>query len=104
MTRKLVDVAQDIICRCEDCGTMKGIWISAIKGDDEKPLLSLADRLVGRYSAQDIRDTANSGELIIAAGEEFTPEIAKRVEALGHPRVLIRSVLTCEVEHGVCVK
>ncbi|MBR3505792.1 MAG: hypothetical protein IKO02_01930, partial [Lentisphaeria bacterium] len=104
MTRKLVDVAQDIICRCEDCGTMKGIYVSAIKGDDDKPLLSLADRLVGRYSAQDIRDTANSGELIIAAGEEFTPEIAKRVEARGLQRVLIRSVLTCDVEHGVCVK
>ena len=102
MTRKLVDVAQDIICRCEDCGTMKGIWISAIK-DDDKPLLSLADRLVGRYSAQDIRDDTTR-QLIIAAGEEFTPEIAKRVEELGKPRVLIRSVLTCDVEHGVCVK
>jgi len=104
MTRKLVDVAQDIICRCEDCGTMKGIWISAIKGDDDKPLLSLADRLVGRYSAQDIRDITNDGQLIIAAGEAFTPEIARRVEDRGIQRVLIRSVLTCDVEHGVCVK
>ncbi len=104
MTRKLVDVAQDIICRCEDCGTMKGIWISEIKGDDDKPLLSLADRLVGRYSAQDIRDVTNDGQLIIAAGEAFTPEIAKRIEERGIQRVLIRSVLTCDVEHGVCVK
>ncbi len=104
MTRKLVDVAQDIICRCEDCGTMKGIWISEIKGDDDKPLLSLADRLVGRYSAQDIRDITNDGQLIIAAGEAFTPEIAKRIEERGIQRVLIRSVLTCDVEHGVCVK
>jgi DNA-directed RNA polymerase subunit beta' len=104
MTRKLVDVAQDIICRCEDCGTTKGIYVEAIKGDDDKPLLSLADRLVGRFSAQDIRDTSSDGKLIIAAGEEFTPEIAKRIEARGLQRVLIRSVLTCDVEHGVCVK
>ncbi len=104
MTRKLVDVAQDIICRCEDCGTMKGIWVSAIvEGDDE--MLPLKDRLLGRFSAQDIRDPAyDDGRLIIAAGEEFTPPICDRINACGINRVLIRSVLTCEVEHGVCVK
>ena len=104
MTRKLVDVAQDIICRSEDCGTLKGIWVSAIvEGDDE--MLPLKDRLLGRFSAQDIRDPAyDDGRLIIAAGEEFTPEIADRIKACGINRVLIRSVLTCEVEHGVCVK
>ena len=104
MTRKLVDVAQDIICRCEDCGTLKGIWVSAIvEGDDE--MLPLKDRLLGRFSAQDIRDPAyDDGRLIVAAGQEFTPAIADRIKACGINRVLIRSVLTCDVEHGVCVK
>ena len=104
MTRKLVDVAQDIICRCEDCGTMKGIWVSAIVEGDEE-LLPLKDRLLGRFSAQSIRDPAyDDGRLIVAAGQEFTPEIADRIKACGINRVLIRSVLTCDVEHGVCVK
>ncbi len=104
MTRKLVDVAQDIICRCEDCGTLKGIWVSSIiDGDDE--MLSLKDRLLGRFSAQDIRDPAyDDGRLIVAAGQEFTPEIADRIKACGINRVLIRSVLTCNIEHGVCIK
>ena len=104
MTRKLVDVAQDIICRSEDCGTLKGIWVSAIiEGDDE--MLSLKDRLLGRFSAQDIRDPAyDDGRLIVAAGQEFTPEIADRIKACGINLVLIRSVLTCDIEHGVCVK
>ena len=104
MTRKLVDVAQDIICQSEDCGTTKGIWVSAIiEGDDE--MLSLKDRLLGRFSAQDIRDPAYSdGRLIVAAGQEFTPEIADRIKACGINKVLIRSVLTCDIEHGVCIK
>ncbi|MBR4716898.1 MAG: DNA-directed RNA polymerase subunit beta' [Lentisphaeria bacterium] len=106
MTRKLVDVAQDIICRSDDCGTTNGITIRAIPGEDpKKPLLSLADRLVGRYSARNIYDTSSKdNELIIAAGEEFTPEIAKRIEDCGIDRVRIRSVLTCNIEHGVCKK
>ena len=104
MTRKLVDVAQDIICRSEDCGTMKGIWISAIvEGDDV--MLPLKQRLIGRFSAQDIRDPIyEDGRLLVKAGQEFTPELAALIEKRNIPRVLIRSVLTCEVEHGVCVK
>ncbi len=104
MTRKLVDVAQDIICRCEDCGTMKGIWISAIVEGDQV-MLPLKDRLIGRCSAQDIRDPIyDDGRLLVKAGEEFTPELAELVEKRNIQRVLIRSVLTCDVEHGVCVK
>ncbi len=104
MTRKLVDVAQDIICRSEDCGTMKGIWISAIvEGDDV--MLPLKSRLIGRFSAQDIRDPIyEDGRLLVKAGEEFTPELADLIEKRNIQRVLIRSVLTCEIEHGVCVK
>ena len=104
MTRKLVDVAQDIICRSEDCGTLKGIYVEAIiDGDDI--MLPLKARLLGRYSAQDIRDPAKTdGSYIIRAGEEFTPERADLIEKRGITKVLIRSVLTCDIEHGVCVK
>ncbi len=104
MTRKLVDVAQDIICRSEDCGTLKGIYVEAIiDGDDV--MLPLKARLLGRYSAQDIRDPAKTdGSYIVRAGEEFTPERADLIEKRGITKVLIRSVLTCDVEHGVCVK
>ena len=103
MTRKLVDVAQDIICRSEDCGTMKGIYVEAIIDGDEV-MLPLKARLLGRYSAQDIRDPAKPENYIIRAGEEFTPERADLIEQRGITKVLIRSVLTCDVEHGVCVK
>lgn len=104
MTRKLVDVAQDIICRTDDCGTLKGIYVEAIIEGDEI-MLPLKARLLGRYSAQDIRDPAKSdGSYIIHAGEEFTPEKADLIEKRGITKVLIRSVLTCDVEHGVCVK
>ncbi|OQA87697.1 MAG: DNA-directed RNA polymerase subunit beta' [Lentisphaerae bacterium ADurb.Bin242] len=104
MTRKLVDVAQDIICRKEDCGTLKGIYVEAIIEGDEI-MLPLKARLIGRYSAQDIRDPAKSdGSFIIRAGEEFTPERTDLIEKRGISKVLIRSVLTCDVEHGVCIK
>ena len=104
MTRKLVDVAQDIICRAEDCGTLKGIYVEAIVEGDEV-MLPLKARLLGRYSAQDIRDPAKSdGTYIIRAGEEFTPEKADLIEKRGIAKVMIRSVLTCDIEHGVCVK
>ena len=104
MTRRLVDVAQDVICREEDCGTTNGVWTSAITEGDEV-MLPLRDRLIGRFSAQDIRDPAyNDKRLIIAAGEEFTPEIADLIEKRGILKVLIRSALTCETLHGLCVK
>ncbi len=106
MTRRLVDVAQDIICREHDCGTIKGIWMSAItEGDGGEDLLKLRDRIIGRYSAQDIRDPAyGDGRLIIAAGERFTPEIADVIDQRGIQKVLIRSALTCETKHGLCAK
>ncbi|MBE6387441.1 MAG: DNA-directed RNA polymerase subunit beta' [Lentisphaerae bacterium] len=104
MTRRLVDVAQDIICREHDCGTTKGVWTSAITEGDEV-MLPLSDRIIGRYSAQDVRDPVyNDGRLIIAAGEIFTPEKAKLIDDRGIKRVLIRSALSCESTHGICVK
>ena len=104
MTRRLVDVAQDVICREDDCGTTKGVWTSSIF-DGEKEILPLRDRLIGRYSAQDVRDPVyKDGRLIIAAGEVFTPEIAALLEQRGINRVLIRSTLTCECKNGLCAK
>ena len=104
MTRKLVDVAQDIICRCDDCGTVKGIWVSAIVEGDEE-ILPLKNRLLGRFSSVDIKDPAfDDGRLIIGAAEEFTPEKCDLIDKRGINRVLIRSVLTCDINHGVCIK
>ncbi len=104
MTRRLVDVAQDVICREEDCGTHNGIWVSPIVEGDEV-ILPVRDRIIGRCSAQDIRDPAFSdGRLIIKAGEEFTPDVADLLEMRGIQKVLIRSTLTCCTPHGVCIK
>jgi len=104
MTRKLVDVAQDIICRCDDCGTIKGIRVSAIIDGDEV-IMPLRDRVIGRFAAADIKDPAFSdGRMLIRAGEEFTPIIADLITQRGIQNVLIRSTLTCESEHGVCIK
>ncbi len=104
MTRKLVDVAQDVICREEDCGTVKGIWMSAIVEGDEV-ILPLRDRIVGRFAAMDLKDPAyNDGRVIVKAGEEITSSIMDMIEKRGIQRVLIRSNLTCETPYGVCVK
>jgi DNA-directed RNA polymerase subunit beta' len=104
MTRKLVDVAQDIICREESCGTIKGIWVSPIVEGDEV-IMPLSQRLLGRFSAMDIRDPAfEDGRLIVNANQEFTPAIIDLIEKRGINRVLIRSTLTCETTRGVCIK
>ena len=102
MTRKLVDVAQDVIIVEEDCGTLNGIEIRAIKqGDDE--LVPLHKRVLGRTALDDVRDPA-SGEVIVAAGQEIDEKIAERIKRAGLDSVRIRSVLTCESKHGVCAK
>jgi len=104
MTRKLVDVSQDVICHEHDCGTVKGIWVgNVVEGDEE--IIPLKDRIVGRFSAQDIRDPIKGdGSLIIAANEEVTEAIATRITDSGINRIYIRSVLTCETKFGVCIK
>ncbi len=101
MTRRLVDVAHDVICTEEDCGTTNGIWLSALK-DGNKETKSLADRIVGRFSADNIYDNMNN--LIVGAGEEITPFIANRLKEAGYEKIHIRSVLTCESHRGVCAK
>jgi len=102
LTRRLVDVAQDVVITEEDCGTLRGIAISALK-DNEDVIEPLSDRIEGRTSLHDVYDPQND-ELIIHAGEEVTTEIAKRIEESGIEAVEIRSVLTCESRRGCCVK
>src|SRR6187401_817790 len=102
LTRRLVDVAQDVVITEEDCGTLRGIAISALK-DNEDVIEPLSDRIEGRTSLHDVYDPLND-ELIMHAGQEVTSEIAKRIEECGIESVEIRSVLTCESRRGCCVK
>ncbi|MCC6289392.1 MAG: DNA-directed RNA polymerase subunit beta' [Chitinophagaceae bacterium] len=102
LTRRLVDVAQDVVINDEDCGTLRGIAISALK-DNEDIVEPLYDRILGRTSVHDVYDP-QTDELIVAAGVLITEEIAKRIEESGIETVEIRSVLTCESKRGVCVK
>ncbi len=102
LTRRLVDVAQDVVITEEDCGTLRGIATSALK-DNEDIIEPLSDRLAGRTSLHDVYDPV-SDQLIVAGGDEITTELAKRIEDAGIETVEIRSVLTCESKRGVCVK
>jgi DNA-directed RNA polymerase subunit beta' len=102
MTRKLVDVSQDVIIQEQDCGTTNGIWVSAVfEGEDE--VVKLGDRLVGRFACDDIVKPTNPKEFLIRVNEEIDEDKAKRFEAAGIERVRIRSVLTCESKTGVCI-
>jgi DNA-directed RNA polymerase subunit beta' len=101
MTRKLVDVSQDVIIREEDCGTTNGIWVSPIyEGEDE--VVKLSERLVGRVSCDDLKDPSNPKTAFVKAGQEIDEDRAKLIERSGLERVKIRSVLTCESKYGVC--
>ncbi|MBN8858202.1 MAG: DNA-directed RNA polymerase subunit beta' [Sphingobacteriales bacterium] len=102
LTRRLVDVAQDVVINDEDCGTLRGIAISALK-DNEDIVEPLYDRILGRTSVHDVYDP-QTDKLIIAAGELITEDIARAIEDSGIETVEIRSVLTCESKRGVCVK
>ena len=102
LTRRLVDVAQDVVITEEDCGTLRGIATSALK-DNEDIVEPLYDRILGRTSLHDVYDPATD-KLIVAAGEQITEEIGKAVEDAGIEIIEIRSVLTCESKRGVCVK
>ena len=102
LTRRLVDVAQDVVITEEDCGTLRGIATSALK-DNEDIIEALADRIVGRISLHDVYDLQNDA-LIVAAGDEITPVVAKKIEDAGIDTIEIRSVLTCESKRGCCVR
>jgi DNA-directed RNA polymerase subunit beta' len=102
LTRRLVDVAQEVIIVDEDCGTVNGITVSEIvEGDDV--VVSLKERIIGRVALASIADVV-SDEVIVKEGEEITEEKADRIERLGLEKIKIRSVLTCESERGTCVK
>lgn len=102
MTRKLVDVAQDVIVRDEDCGTDNGIVMTAIY-DGEDEIATLASRIYGRVTCDDIVDPTTR-QVIVAKNEIITDEAAKQVEKVGIEKVRVRSVLTCELGKGCCAK
>ncbi len=101
LTRRLVDVSQDVIVSEYDCGTVKSIDATPlVEGGDI--IQSLRDRVLGRVAAEDVRDTL-SGEIIVQANTEITEELAQKIEESGLERVRIRSTLTCESKRGICV-
>ena len=102
LTRRLVDVAHDVIINEEDCGTLRGLPTTALK-KGEDIVQSLGERILGRTSVHDIYHPL-TGELIARAGEELTEEICKKIEDSPIEEIEIRSVLTCESKHGVCAK
>ncbi|MBI5858483.1 MAG: DNA-directed RNA polymerase subunit beta' [Sphingobacteriales bacterium] len=102
LTRRLVDVSQDMVITEEDCGTLRGIATSALK-DNEDVIEPLSDRIAGRTSLHDIYNPITD-DLIISAGDEITADLARKIEDSGIETVEIRSVLTCESKRGVCVK
>lgn len=102
LTRRLVDVAQDVIVREEDCGTDQGITLTAVwQGDDV--LEPLRERIVGRVACEDIVHP-DTGEVIIGVGCEILEDDARRIELAGITEVTVRSPLTCRTRYGVCVK
>jgi len=103
LTRKLVDVSQDIVIRELDCGTINGIWRLAIyEGEDE--VVQLKDRLVGRVAAEDIINPVNPDEYLCEAGQVIDEAHASTIDDAGVERVKLRSVLTCGAKRGVCQK
>ncbi|HEY8967047.1 MAG TPA: DNA-directed RNA polymerase subunit beta' [Candidatus Methylacidiphilales bacterium] len=100
MTRKLHDVAQDVIVTEPDCGTVNGIWVKAIYEGDEE-IVRLADRIYGRVSCDDINDPVTR-KAIVKANELIDEAKANQIEKIGTERVKIRSVLTCETKAGIC--
>ncbi|MEA2030782.1 MAG: DNA-directed RNA polymerase subunit beta' [candidate division Zixibacteria bacterium] len=102
LTRRLVDVAQDVIIRDIDCGTIRGIEVSAIK-EGEEIIVSLYDRILGRVTLEDIYNPITD-EVIVKAGDQIEEKEAEIIEDAGIETVNIRSVLTCESKFGVCAK
>lgn len=102
LTRRLVDVSQDVIITQSDCGTLRGLAATAVKNNEEV-IASLYERILGRVSVHDVQHPT-TGELLVSSGEEITEEIAEKIENSPIERVEIRSVLTCESRQGVCAK
>lgn len=102
LTRRLVDAAQDVIIRDEDCGTLRGIKISSLKKNEEI-IESLSDRILGRFSLNNIY-SINNNELLLKAGSIIDEKIANKIEKSGLENIDIRSPLTCESKMGNCIK
>ena len=102
LTRRLVDIAQDMVVNEEDCGTINGISYSAVK-DGEEIIEHLKDRIVGRFTLERVKHPI-TGELIIDVNEEINQEIASVIDSSGVESVRLRTVLTCEAKYGVCRK
>lgn len=102
LTRRLVDVSQDVIINEVDCGTLRGLFIEPLKKNDEI-VESLSERLDGRVSLHDVLDPITD-ELLVKSGEEISTEIAKRLENSTIDGVEVRSALTCESKKGICAK
>ncbi|GAA4847669.1 DNA-directed RNA polymerase subunit beta' [Algivirga pacifica] len=102
LTRRLVDVAQDVVVTEQDCGTLRGLTMTALRQNDEI-VESLADRIEGRCSLDDVFHP-ETGELMAAAGELISEDLAEKIDNAGVEEVEIRSVLTCETQQGICAK
>jgi DNA-directed RNA polymerase subunit beta' len=100
LTRRLVDVAQDVVIQDADCGTTKGIWI---RRADNFGKQTLAERVLGRVAAAPIADP-ETGEIVVKTGEYFTDEAANQVEGMDVDDIYVFSPMTCELERGVCAK
>ncbi len=102
LTRRLVDVAQDSVVTEEDCGTVDGIWVSALTEGGEI-IQRVGDRILGRVALEDVIDPI-TGEILVKANELLDEEKVKKIETAGLERVRIRSVLTCQTKRGICKK
>ena len=102
LTRRLVDVSQDVIIYSEDCGTLRGIEVSALKKNEEV-IETLEDRIVGRTSLHDVYNPLTE-ELIVSAGQHIGDDIAKRIQESPIETIEVRSALTCEAKQGICSK
>ena len=102
LTRRLVDVSQDVIVNSDDCGTLRGITVTSLKKNEEV-VEKLEERIVGRTSLDDVYDPITE-ELLVGAGEHISEAIAKKIEASPIDAIEVRSALTCEAKTGICAK
>lgn len=102
LTRRLVDVAQDVIVREEDCGTPEGLYITAMRDGNEE-LQSLSERIIGRVAAEDVVHP-ETGEILVGGGEEISAHAAAAITAAGLEGIKVRTVLQCQSKNGVCAK
>ena len=100
LTRRLVDVAQDVIIRDEDCGTTEGVWVEDIM-EGKEMIEKLADRILGRFAAADVIHP-ETGEVLVENGKMINESMVEAIENAGIKRVYVRSVLKCKCHHGVC--